>query len=38
MFKKYTQKTPSEFIKNYSPGKVDVDSKVENKVKIKASF
>lgn len=38
MFKKYTEKTPSEFIKNYSHHKVSVDLKVENEVKFKASF
>ena len=33
MFKKYTEKTPSEFIKNYSHNKVKVDLKVETKIK-----
>jgi len=33
MFKKYTEKTPSEFIKNYSHHKVNVDLKIENEVK-----
>ena len=38
MFKKYTGKTPSEFIRNYSHNNVNVDLKVENETKTKASF
>lgn len=33
MFKKYTEKTPSEFIKNYSHNKLNVELKVETKAK-----
>jgi len=38
MFKKYTGKTPSEFMKNFAQNRVNVDLKVEEEVKIKASF
>ena len=38
MFKKYTGKTPSEFMKNFLQNRVNVDLKVEEEVKIKASF
>lgn len=38
MFKKYTGKTPSEFIKNYSHNKVNVDLQVDNETKAKVSF
>lgn len=38
MFKKYTGKTPSEFIKNFSHHKVNVDLKVEAENEIKALF
>ncbi|WP_316931223.1 helix-turn-helix transcriptional regulator [Chryseobacterium sp. P1-3] len=38
MFKKYTGKTPSEFIKNYSDDKINVDLKIDSEVKNKANF
>jgi len=38
MFKKYTDKTPSEFMKNFSHNKVQVDLKVEKEVEIREGF
>jgi hypothetical protein len=38
MFKKYTEKTPSEFMKNFAQNKVNVDLKVEDEVKKALKF
>lgn len=38
MFKKYTGKTPSEFIRNHTHNKVNLDLKVEQETKAKISF
>ena len=38
MFKKYTDKTPSEFIKENSHNKISVDLKLENDLEIKPQF
>ena len=38
MFKKYTDKTPSEFMRNFSHNKVQVDLKVEKGIEIREGF